>query len=57
MKKLQVKINNEWKYVFCRNERTGLILAENPANAIHGDKESLKYFQTKFNGHEFRITK
>ena len=55
MKKLQVKINNEWKYVFCRNERTGLVLTENPANAIHGDKDSLKYFQSKFNGNEFRI--
>lgn len=37
MKRLQVKINNEWKYVFCRNERKDLpIITDDKLNAIKG---------------------
>lgn len=53
--KLQVKIGGTWFFVFCRNERTGIILTDSAEKAIRGDKNSLKYFQEKFADNEFRI--
>lgn len=56
MKRLQVKINNEWKYVFCRNERKDLpIITDDKLNAIKGDKQSKEYFENHFGTLEFRI--
>ncbi len=54
MKKLQVKINGEWKYVFCRNPRNANpIITENRRKALGAI--DLEYFQNHFGNHEFRV--
>lgn len=56
MKRLQVLVEDEWKYVFCRNElKRNPITTEDETKAIKGDEQSLDYFKTKFASHEFRI--
>jgi len=53
-KKLQVLINNEWKWVFCRNElKKDPITTENRLKALPG--RAILYFQEKFANHQFRI--
>lgn len=55
-KRLQVFVENEWKYVFCRNELKKLpIITDNRQNAIKGDNHSLQYFQSHYASLEFRI--
>lgn len=56
MKRLQVLVGDEWKYVFCRNElKRDPITTEDKTKAIKGDEHSMEYFNTKFASHEFRI--
>ena len=56
MKRLQVKIDNKWEYVFCRNARFVLpIVTKNKMKAIKGDSSSLDYFQNYFASQEFKI--
>ena len=56
MKRLQVKIDNNWNYVFCRNELKRLpIVTDSKAKAIRGDQKSIKYFSRYFSNLEFRI--
>lgn len=58
MKRLQVLIDNNWHYVFCRNFLKRLpILTENRLKAIRGNEHSLKYFQDHFSELQFRIVK
>lgn len=58
MKRLQVYLNNEWKYVFCRNERfTYPVTCKDRRKAIKGDSHSLLYFERYFGNHKFRISK
>lgn len=57
MKRLQVLLDGEWKYVFCRNElERDPITTEDKKSAIKGIEHSLKYFQQHFGNHEFRIS-
>ena len=57
MKRLQVLINGQWEYVFCRNEREKLpIITKDRTNAIPGNNNSLQYFTMHYPV-EFRITK
>ena len=54
IKRLQVKINNNWEYVFCRNEtKRDPIITKNPKLALRS--RDLEYFKSKFGNHEFRI--
>ena len=55
MNELQVLENGEWKYVFCRNELTGVVTTQDRRKALRG-KGALEYFQTKFANSEFRLT-
>jgi len=58
MKRLQVKIGKEWKYVFCRNERKSTpITTDNRKRAIKGDDDSIAYFRNNFASLNFRIVK
>lgn len=58
MYKLQVKIDDVWEYVFCRNELKSVpIITKDKSNAIKGNSDSLNYFQNIFGTHEFRIAK
>ena len=56
MKRLQVFLNDQWEYVFCRNElKRNPIITSDKQKAIRGDKHSLEYFQSKYGFLEFRI--
>lgn len=56
MKRLQVLVGDEWKYVFCRNElKRDPITTEDKTKAIKGDEQSFGYFDSKFANHQFRI--
>lgn len=56
MKRLQVLVNEQWEYVFCRNElKRKPIVTQDKMKAIKGDKESLKYFKDNYGDLEFRI--
>ena len=60
MKKLQVLIDNQWQYVFCRNQiRWDPITTKEKRKAlpIHFDQVEtcLSYFQRHFSEHKFRI--
>lgn len=56
MKRLQVLMNGEWEYVFCRNEKkANPITTKDNTKAIKGDEHSLNYFQTQYASHIFRI--
>jgi hypothetical protein len=61
MKKLQVLINDNWEYVFCKNEREVLfpVITKNPKKAITeraGDcQRILEYFSRYFTSLEFRL--
>jgi len=59
MKRLQVKINNIWEYVFCRNEKFPAqpITCKDKQKAVRGDNHSMQYFTNKFMNCEFRIAK
>lgn len=52
-KKLMVKVNGEWKYVFCRNIlKAEPIITESRRKALTAS--DIEYFQTHFGNHEFR---
>ncbi len=56
MKKLQVFLDSNWQYVFCRNpQKREPIITQNKNNAITGDVHSLSYFQDCFSELQFRI--
>lgn len=56
MKRLQVLLNNEWQYVFCRHETTrDPITTLDKMKAIRGDNHSLNYFQNFYGNYTFRI--
>ena len=58
MKRLQVFLDNNWQYVFCRNELYNHpVITQNKNKAIKGNNHSLDYFSTKFANLEFRIYK
>ena len=52
MTKLQVKIGDQWEYVFCRNKVTGVVTTTNRKAALHGQAKA--YFERYFANHEFR---
>lgn len=53
---LQVKINDNWEYVFCRNSmQSAPVTTKNKKHALKAD--ALKYFELKFGNHEFRLSK
>lgn len=57
MKRLQVLMDNDWQFVFCRNElKRDPIVTADKTKAIRGDEHSLAYFQNHFGNHQFRIT-
>lgn len=57
MKRLQVLLNDEWEYVFCKNELLiNPIITKNKTKAIKGNENSLNYFQKYFGNHKFRIS-
>ena len=53
-KKLQIKVNGVWKYVFCYNEIQGVITTKNKCKAVKG-KNALEYFESKNADQEFRL--
>ena len=60
MKKLQVLLNNEWQYVFCRNELKKLpVTTKEKKKAIterFGDGQKiLDYFSKCYGSLEFRL--
>jgi len=56
-KALQVKINNNWEFVFSRNaQEKDPIVTKNRSKAIKGDTASLDYFKKKFANHDFRLS-
>lgn len=56
MKKLQVLIDGQWEYVFCRNElKRNPITTNEKSKAITGDNHSLTYFQRYFANLSFRV--
>jgi len=55
-KRLQVLIDNNWEYVFCRNElKRNPITTKEKNNAIRGDDNSKAYFERYFSELTFRI--
>jgi len=57
MQKLQVLINGEWKYVFCRNpQMANPITTENKSKAIAAHKHSMAYFASKYANHKFQYS-
>lgn len=60
MKYLQVKIDNKWQYVFCRDPINNKpVITNNKKNAIRekykDGKYILEYFMNKMAKYEFRI--
>jgi len=54
MKRLQVKLNGNWEYVFCYNPRNAEpIITQDKRKALLA--RDLEYFQIKFGNHEFRV--
>jgi len=51
---LQVKKDGEWRYVFCRNVRTGIVTTKKRSKALAG--RSIGYFREKFGNDSFRTT-
>lgn len=59
-KKLQVFLDNEWKYVFCRDPLKRLpITTKDPKKALtakyNDDNRLLNYFQESFGSLQFRL--
>ena len=52
MKKLQVKIDNKWKYVFCQN--TGTIITTEVKRKALDAKYHLDYFKSRYWDKEFQ---
>lgn len=54
--KLQVFIDGQWHYVFCRNESMRLpVICQDKTKAIKGNAHSLQYFQSNYANNEFRL--
>lgn len=54
LRRLQVKIGNTWKYVFCSNIQQGIITTENRNNAVYGER-ALMYFSQVYSDFEFKL--
>ena len=52
-KALQVLRDGEWRYVFCYNPQTGLVLTNNRSKAINASLD-IEVFRSKFANDEFR---
>ena len=53
-KRLQVLLNDEWQYVFCRNELfQDPITTKNKSKAV--DRHGLNYFISKYANHNFQV--
>lgn len=52
-KKLQVKIDGSWKYVFATNPAHGIITTDKKEKALGA--RDLKHFQSKYANDEFRV--
>ena len=51
---LQVFLNGQWRYVFCRNERQrDPVTTDDKKKALGAD--AMEYFQGKYGNHEFRL--
>jgi len=54
MKKLQVLINGQWEYVFCRSEtQSSPVTTKDRRKALGAD--ALSYFENKFANHTFKV--
>ncbi len=56
MKRLQVKINGNWEYVFCSNKQQSIdpIITKVKTKALKA--HALEYFQGKYGNHIFRVS-
>ena len=54
MRKLEIKMNNEWKYVFCQNGGR-IITTETKRKALDA-KYHLDYFRSHYGNDEFRAS-
>lgn len=52
-RRLQVLIENAWKYVFCHNQQTGLVTTNKRHKAVKG--HGMQYFQMKYANRMFRV--
>ena len=58
MYKLQVLINDQWEYVFCRNQRvTDPITTKDKQKALRANDHSFHYFNMHYGNHKFRSSK
>ena len=53
MKRLQVKIDGKWEYVFCYDQWKQIVTTKNRLKAL-GAKRDLEYFQAHYMSKEFR---
>ena len=51
--KVQVFKDNEWKWVFCSNDRDGVITCKSKGLALKA--RDLSYFENKYQNHKFRL--
>lgn len=54
-KKLQVKIDGSWHYIFATNPARGIITTDKKEKALGA--RDLEYFQSKYANDEFRVVK
>ena len=53
--RMQVKINNSWKYVFCRNALIDVPITTNDkTKAVNWHSNSIAYFTRMFGNLDFR---
>jgi hypothetical protein len=58
MLRIQVFINNQWEYLFCRDERDNKpIITKDRLKAQKGTNDALQYFSNKMASFNFRISK
>ena len=55
MKKLMVKINNKWEYVFCHSHDNGLVTTKDRRKALKGDSHALEHFSNKYANNDFAL--
>lgn len=55
MSRLQVLIGDKWEYVFCSNDKDGIVTCKSKNNALRG--RDLEYFKAKYANNEFKVGK